>query len=172
MSEINTKDRKEYQKQYRLKHSQKHKDYCKAYHKKRYPTDEEYRNRIKAQSASWISKHKHKRPSIYRKWRLNNLKKCAEHAARRRARERGNCVDILGINQFVERVRSLWVVTCYYCKTPLSPKKAHIDHVEPVCNGGRHAVDNLCVSCPRCNLTKREKTLDQWPKSGQRFLRL
>ena len=35
-----------------------------------------------------------------------------------------------------------------------------------------HAVDNLCVSCATCNLTKHNQSVRTWVRVGQQFLEL
>lgn len=39
---------------------------------------------------------------------------------------------------------------CEYCRRPLG-WDASIDHGQPIARGGKHALDNLTVCCPRCN---------------------
>lgn len=34
----------------------------------------------------------------------------------------------------------------------------HVDHVVPLCAGGSHAVGNLQLLCPDCNLSKRQRS--------------
>lgn len=45
---------------------------------------------------------------------------------------------------------------CYWCNKPCV-ESYHIDHYTPLSKGGSHTVDNLVISCPRCNLTKNAK---------------
>ena len=49
---------------------------------------------------------------------------------------------------------------CQYCGTTSGP--FHIDHIHPVSRGGGSDRSNLCVSCATCNLSKRDKTLEEW----------
>lgn len=50
---------------------------------------------------------------------------------------------------------------CSYCNEgPLD--SWHIDHILPWSRGGEHSVENLCVSCASCNLSKGAKTPDEW----------
>lgn len=46
---------------------------------------------------------------------------------------------------------------CYYCGKFLLPKECHIEHKVSCKNGGFNKVDNLVVSCPRCNAVKLSK---------------
>jgi len=58
--------------------------------------------------------------------------------------------------------------TCRYCGK--TPKTFHLDHVIPAISGGRTSLDNLVVSCPRCNSTKHNKRLP--PDQEARLLSL
>lgn len=51
--------------------------------------------------------------------------------------------------------------TCQICKRKTD--KPHIDHIKPVCMGGKAHLDNLQVLCQFCNLSKSGHGLD--PKS-------
>jgi len=53
---------------------------------------------------------------------------------------------------------------CRYCGRDLSQAAGrdwHIDHVVPVCQGGRGGLDNLVMACWRCNLRKGGRTPEQ-----------
>ena len=90
----------------------------------------------------------------------------------RRAKSRGATVELVKIKEFVLRVRSKKRVRCYYGNHFVSGRRAHIDHIVALKNGGRHAVGNLCASCPDCNLKKGTHSLSDWRKSGQQILPL
>ena len=47
--------------------------------------------------------------------------------------------------------------TCYWCNVSLKNKNIHIDHYVPLSKGGMHTLNNLVVSCSKCNLTKNAK---------------
>lgn len=49
---------------------------------------------------------------------------------------------------------------CVYCGDAKGP--FHIDHVKPVAKGGTDALNNLCVACVKCNLSKGAKSLKEW----------
>ena len=50
---------------------------------------------------------------------------------------------------------------CAWCAKDCTDR-FHIDHVQPLSRGGRHVVSNLCIACPRCNIKKNAKALDDW----------
>jgi HNH endonuclease len=53
---------------------------------------------------------------------------------------------------------------CSYCRVEVSddlppnhPRKATIDHLQPLTRGGRREEVNECVACWRCNNVKRAR---------------
>lgn len=44
---------------------------------------------------------------------------------------------------------------CHWCGVKLDDY--HVDHVIPLSKGGADSPANICVSCPRCNLSKNDK---------------
>lgn len=52
---------------------------------------------------------------------------------------------------------------CTYCGSIDGP--FHIDHIMPVAKGGTDAISNLTVACAPCNLSKSDRTLQEWVTS-------
>jgi 5-methylcytosine-specific restriction endonuclease McrA len=53
--------------------------------------------------------------------------------------------------------------SCYYCGRPkLSGRTATLDHVVPLRHGGADSLDNLVLSCPRCNAQKQSSRLEDY----------
>lgn len=50
---------------------------------------------------------------------------------------------------------------CWWCGKRL-PAKYHVDHRIPLSRGGSNAPENLCISCPRCNMSKHDKLPSEW----------
>lgn len=50
---------------------------------------------------------------------------------------------------------------CYWCGEMILGKP-HIDHIIPLARGGGNGPENLCVSCPTCNLRKGAKLPHEW----------
>lgn len=71
------------------------------------------------------------------------------------------------ISELVLRIRSAKKIPCYYCKTIIAGRDAHIEHIVPISAGGSNSSENICASCATCNLRKATKTPGQWQPSSQ-----
>jgi 5-methylcytosine-specific restriction endonuclease McrA len=57
-----------------------------------------------------------------------------------------------------------WGERCAYCgEAPATPT---IEHVVPICRGGRTELGNVAPSCGPCNRLKRTKTAEEWLLDG------
>jgi 5-methylcytosine-specific restriction endonuclease McrA len=45
---------------------------------------------------------------------------------------------------------------CAYCGCDIS-EDFHVDHIIPLAKGGTNEPDNICLSCPTCNLQKSDR---------------
>lgn len=61
--------------------------------------------------------------------------------------------------------KSKKTVACYWCRKRVKTSQVHVDHVVPLSKGGEHSVENLCVSCAKCNLTKQAKLPEEFAKT-------
>lgn len=50
---------------------------------------------------------------------------------------------------------------CVYCAMPVGDNY-HVDHMTPLSRGGSNWPDNLAITCPPCNLSKNDKTADEF----------
>lgn len=48
---------------------------------------------------------------------------------------------------------------CHICGNFNPLNNWHLDHIIPLSKGGKHAYENVAVSCPSCNLKKHDKIL-------------
>lgn len=55
--------------------------------------------------------------------------------------------------------------TCQYCGAHPPGTILHVDHINPVAEGGGNDIDNLITACEPCNLGKGARELSEIPKS-------
>jgi 5-methylcytosine-specific restriction endonuclease McrA len=91
---------------------------------------------------------------------------------KRRAQLRAVTINPRSIQLFITGTRKKKIVNCYYCEKPTPGKSVHFDHIIPLSKGGAHSVENLCASCPSCNLRKLNKPIQEWMRLGQQLLSL
>lgn len=105
--------------------------------------DQEYRKahpELLERSRQWSKKNPARRKSIVK-----------AYTARRRSQEKAG-----DPTRLVHAWEMAAKKVCYWCGVKC-PKKYHVDHYQPLSKGGAHAVANLVIACPKCNLTKNAK---------------
>lgn len=60
---------------------------------------------------------------------------------------------------------------CYFCGTPieLGSKSLHVDHYEPIAEGGKNDLSNMVLTCARCNLLKNAMHGDNFDAKSRKF---
>jgi len=67
------------------------------------------------------------------------------------------------VNAIVITKRFLASTKCCYCNRAYTvDRHKSLDHIIPICRGGSNDPSNINVCCFRCNLSKRDLTLDEW----------
>lgn len=93
------------------------------------------------------------------RWRINN--RATDQATKRRykARQRGAVGSHTGadIAEIYRSQRGL----CWWCGKPVG-EDYHVDHRIPLARGGTNYPNNLCISCPRCNQSKKDRLPHEW----------
>ncbi len=89
---------------------------------------------------------------------LKNPKAVKVRAELRKERESGSrSINANETNFLIKKYSN----RCAYCEATLN-KHFHVDHILPVAKGGSNALSNLAVCCPRCNLAKHAKTVQEF----------
>ncbi len=129
------------------------------------------RERILRNRIEYQQKNKEKIRERTKRYRKNNPGKINALVAKRNSKMK------VPIKQ-IELIRSIYMLassnekkTCYYCQKDFTIP-VHVDHVIPLAKGGPHSIENLCLACPKCNITKNAKLPDQITFHSQKILSL
>lgn len=116
-------------------------------------------DRLKIMQAKWRAENK----DHIKSYRQSDAGKIARRAAEARRRARINNSSINSdADRFYNLVKSCGRIKCYWCGEYTSKNKMQIDHIFPLAKGGAHSAVNLCVSCPECNSSKRDRHPNEW----------
>lgn len=113
----------------------------------------ERKQRYRAANAEKIREYK-------QQWRADNPEKERVSCSRRRAHIRAadgthNAADIRLLLKTQKH-------NCWWCGKPLDISNYHVDHRVPLARGGSNAPENLCITCPTCNMRKHDKLPQEW----------
>lgn len=155
-----TKDKRKLQKQdYQIENREK----LAAYHHDYYLT-----NRPKFQEKSKQHYLSDRNQYILRsKKRYQTLKNTPEFKIVRRAADSRRRVRIANAGkgftaQDIMTQLDMQQGICWWCNKPLDPSNYHIEHRIPLARGGSNNADNICIACPKCNLSKGAKMPWEW----------
>ncbi len=140
---------------------EKRKAYNKAYHLKN-------KDRHSEDNKKWRRENRDK----LRSYAVLNREAARDYAHRRRAIKRGATINLAQIRTWMQAVKSKRMTICYWCSKRFLTSEIHFDHIVPLSKGGPHCIENLCVACGPCNLSKSNKAVRTWTKIDQTFLEL
>jgi 5-methylcytosine-specific restriction endonuclease McrA len=82
---------------------------------------------------------------------------------RRRAKIAGSLVaDGAAILSWEKSWKGKHRVRCFWCQQRFKPADCQSDHIVPLSKGGEHRVENLAISCGRCNHKKYNHDIVVW----------
>lgn len=132
----------------------------------------ENREKLLAYQVAYRLENREKKKRDDARYRAENPEKQRELKQRRRARKRCATVasqsELRAITKWQTNIRKMRVAVCYWCGNEFDPRPKgawHMDHIVALSRGGKHSAENLCVSCPACNLRKNAKPLTEWSQS-------
>ena len=111
-----------------------------------------------------------KRTGLIRKYKPYNPKYYSSEKSREKKRARDLKRRALKKNadiyteityDVIETIRKKYNYKCAYCGGDCS-ENYHIDHKIPLSRGGGNDIDNLALSCPKCNWSKNDKTDEEF----------
>lgn len=121
---------------------------------------ESNRDRYLTYHRDYYYKHRERKLQNRKLWTILNREVIRSHNRGRKARLKGasgkhTATDVA--LQFKSQ-RGL----CWWCGLPLDPARYHVDHRIPLSKGGSNAAGNICIACPKCNLSKKDKMPWEW----------
>lgn len=155
------------------KHQRIHRDKCLASNRAWYSRNiESQRKRSREKNKLAYATRKARVLAVNKLWRDANKDKIRSRDMRRRALLKGAAVNLRHMKEWMASIKSRPTARCYYCDSVIPSSAVHFDHIVSLKRGGSHSVDNLCVSCAPCNLSKRERAISAWVRIGQQTLDL
>lgn len=114
-------------------------------------------------AAEYYQEHRETKLQQALEYQANNPEYVRAREARRRARkaENGGMVTQEELRELFEQQES----RCAYCGTLIFfeiERDVQLEHMTPIAKGGSSDITNLCYACPDCNLSKHDKTVDEW----------
>lgn len=112
---------------------------------------------------AYVESRKEELATYYREYRQRNKERKDAQSRTRKARKR----DAEG-EHTAEEVMQMYEDQdglCAYCERELNGE-FHVEHMIPLCRGGSNDWSNLAISCPECNMRKRDKTAVEFMEAG------
>lgn len=157
-------DRNDYYKNYerhlqsRKKSNERNKDKIKQTRKKYY---QENRDKILAHDRLYNQQNKEK-ISIRNKAYYESHKEDFIFRARERKKRIRETKDGTITKESLDYMYESQFHKCDYCGCDLDKTGKHLDHILPLVKGGIHTLSNVHWVCPKCNLSKNDKTEEEW----------
>jgi len=161
-------DKKEYNRQYYLKHKEKIKRYArergrKYYQQHRdkkleYAKEYKHRSRTPEKAGRYYQTHKEE----IKKYNFQHRK--VRSAMRRCRVKNAGKLTIQTIQEVYDKniITNGGVLRCVYCGKELTNKEATLEHKQPLSRGGTNEKENLAIACRDCNCSKYNKTVEEF----------
>lgn len=143
--ENNKEKMQEYRKKYRLEHSEKLREFNKNYYINNKKTINERNKEYRDSNSDKIEEQR-------KKYRATDAAKLIIRANSLKRRSAGT-LTVKEIDRIIKYSKGL----CYWCGD-IYGDKYHLDHYTPVAKGGATNIDNMVVSCAKCNQSKGAKS--------------
>ncbi len=65
---------------------------------------------------------------------------------------------------YEDNIKKYGTLTCYLCMHPIVFRDDSVDHIFPVSRGGTNEYKNLAITHLRCNVKKKDKTIEEYKK--------
>lgn len=118
------------------------------------------RQKQRAAALRWYYENYEHALNRNRDWQQKNPHMLYMQSARRYALRKNATGKIT--SELVDRIFEDQNHFCFYCQCDLDESGYHIEHKIPLSRGGTNEPNNICLACPKCNLSKGTKTPDEW----------
>ncbi len=126
-----------------------------------------WRDRERAYCREYYAKHIEERRERIKNYFRDNPEVRRINEQKRRARRRNARGEFS--RQDWDKIKKQFENTCPACSRREPEIKLTIDHIIPLCQGGKHHKDNIQPLCRSCNCRKRTRTR-KWNPDGQMHL--
>lgn len=154
---------REYHEEHRDRLISYHREYRQANLEERQRKEREYNEAHRVERNIAAAKYREKNREAIRernrKWGKENVKAKVENNHRRRVLLNG--AKGTHTTEEVQQMLADQGYRCAYCEESLD-SEYHRDHMIPVSRGGSNDWTNLCVACIWCNLSKKDKTAEEF----------
>ena len=139
---------------------QRHRNECLSYRKRWH---EDNKERALAKQKEYAEVNKEEIKAYRRKWDKGEKGRQIRKAASHRRRLNGASYISAEIVRLVEQrnLEIFEVLSCEYCGRAVKGNY-HLDHRIPLSRGGNNSFDNFSISCSKCNLSKGQKTVEEF----------
>lgn len=103
-------------------------------------------------------KYKERYSEYYKAWAAENREACRLRKHKYYSQLKRQLGEVSP--DIIDRLFEEQEGTCFYCNREL--QEYHLEHQVPISRGGLHDDSNLCLSCPTCNLRKKDKTAEEF----------
>src|SRR2546430_6079983 len=167
----------------RAQHRKEHREAFRASRRKHYQEHKEEALRYKAQ---YRDEHREEWNASSRKYHAEHKEACNAYSRQYGKTPKGRMIDKAKFHkrraakhaspgsytadQIQEKLKAQ-KHRCYYCQAKLKKEKGHyvyhIDHIVPLSRNGDNTIDNVVISCPACNMSKKDKLPHEWTDGGR-----
>lgn len=151
-------ERLEYDRNYYREHAEKSRRYSQTYRRSHSEKYRVYNQQYQKDHADELREQRR----LYRK--ANSEMACAAwHTRRARKRTAGGSFtpDDIRLQRQMQTDKK-GRLRCWWCGRVIEHNHYHIDHRIPLVKGGSNNPENLCLTCPTCNLSKGGKLPHEW----------